>query len=59
MSQKQLTVDQINQYNQDGFLILKDFLGHEEVTKLHQIVPQGVELDPWMRVIQEFGSNAK
>jgi len=22
-------------------------------------VPQGVELDPWMRVIQEFGSNAK
>jgi len=37
MSQKQLTVDQINQYNQDGFLILKDFLGHEEVTKLHQI----------------------
>lgn len=37
MSKQQLTTDQIEQYNQNGFLILKEFLNQEEVTKLYQI----------------------
>ncbi len=37
MQKQQLTPAQIEQYNQDGYLILKGFLNAEEVTKLHEI----------------------
>jgi ectoine hydroxylase-related dioxygenase (phytanoyl-CoA dioxygenase family) len=37
MSKQQLTPAQIDQYNQDGYLIIKGFLNQEEVSKLYQI----------------------
>ncbi len=37
MSKQQLTPAQIEQYNQDGYLILRGFLNQEEVSKLYQI----------------------
>ena len=37
MSKRQLTSAQIEQYNQDGYLIIEGFLNQEEVSKLYQI----------------------
>ena len=37
MSKQQLTSAQIEQYNQDGYLIIEGFLNQEEVSKLYQI----------------------
>lgn len=37
MSKQALTLAQIEQYNQDGFLIISGFLNQEEVSKLYQI----------------------
>lgn len=37
MSKQALTPAQIEQYNQDGYLILRKFLNQEEVSKLYQI----------------------
>lgn len=37
MSKQQLTPAQIEQYNQDGYLILRGFLNQEETSKLYQI----------------------
>ena len=37
MSKQQLTPAQIEQYNQEGYLIIKGFLNQEEVSKLYQI----------------------
>ena len=37
MSKQQLMPAQIEQYNQDGYLIIKGFLNQEEVSKLYQI----------------------
>lgn len=37
MTKQRLTPAQIEQYNQDGYLILRDFLNREEVSKLYQI----------------------
>ena len=37
MSKQSLNLAQIEQYNQDGYLILKGFLNSEEVGKLYQI----------------------
>ena len=37
MSKQQLTSVQIEQYNQDGYLIIEGFLNQEEVSRLYQI----------------------
>ena len=37
MSKQQLTSAQIEQYNQDGYLIIEGFLNQEEVSRLYQI----------------------
>jgi phytanoyl-CoA hydroxylase len=37
MSKQVLTLAQIEQYNQDGYLILRDFLNPQEISRLYQI----------------------
>jgi phytanoyl-CoA hydroxylase len=37
MSKQALTLAQIEQYNQDGYLILRDFLNQQEISRLYQI----------------------